>query len=103
MPSSASRSAIRGAPDGACRVIARCRMLTSATLILRPTSGRYGCCRHRVGPTHHRDRRISTAVKLSELLEAFQFVSAGHPDENGAYICRQSGRIYFVSSELGVL
>jgi hypothetical protein len=42
-------------------------------------------------------------VKLSELLEAFQFVSAGHPDENGAYICRQSGRIYFVSSELGVL
>jgi len=37
------------------------------------------------------------AVSFQELLEAFEFVSFGQPYEHGAYLCRQSGRIYLHS------
>ncbi len=37
---------------------------------------------------------------LSDLIEALEFVSASQYDEHQAYICRQSGRILFVSDNL---
>jgi len=40
------------------------------------------------------------AVSLSELLNAFEFVSASPFDEYQAYICRITGRIIFVSEDI---
>lgn len=39
----------------------------------------------------------STPIKLSELLDAFEFVSVSDLDEHQAYICKRTGRIIFVS------
>ena len=36
-------------------------------------------------------------IKLSELVDAFAFVSVSDFDEHQAYICKRSGRIIFVS------
>ena len=36
-------------------------------------------------------------VKYSELLGAFEFVSAGAPFEHSAYICADTGKIFWVS------
>ena len=33
-------------------------------------------------------------VSFTELSDAFQFVSAGHNEENQAYLCKESGKIY---------
>jgi len=33
-------------------------------------------------------------VRFEELSDAFQFVSAGHNEENKAYLCKESGKIY---------
>jgi hypothetical protein len=33
-------------------------------------------------------------VSFTELSDAVQFVSAGHNEENQAYLCKESGRIY---------
>lgn len=41
-------------------------------------------------------------VYLSELLDAFQWVSAGGASENAAYVSRESGRIYW-AGEIGDL
>lgn len=38
-----------------------------------------------------------TTVKLSDLLDAFIWVSAGSIGDNGAFICRETGRIYWTS------
>ena len=43
------------------------------------------------------------SVKFQEILEAFEFVSAGPPMEHTAYVCLETGRFYYVSSELGFL
>lgn len=40
----------------------------------------------------------SVSVRFSELLDAFEFVNAGMPLENQAYICTDTGTIYLVSS-----
>jgi len=40
---------------------------------------------------------MNTRVKLSELVEAFEWVSAVGPFENEAYVSRASGRIWLVS------
>ena len=34
------------------------------------------------------------SVRFEELSDAFQFVSAGHNEENKAYLCKESGKIY---------
>ena len=34
------------------------------------------------------------SVSFTELSDAFQFVRAGHNEENQAYLCKQSGKIY---------
>jgi hypothetical protein len=39
----------------------------------------------------------SAPVKLSELIDAFEFVSVSDLDEHQAYICKNTGRIIFVS------
>ena len=39
----------------------------------------------------------STPIKLSELVEAFEFVSVSELDEHQAYICKKTGRIIFLS------
>ena len=39
----------------------------------------------------------SAPVKLSELADAFEFVSVSDLDEHQAYICKRTGRIIFVS------
>jgi hypothetical protein len=39
-------------------------------------------------------------VKFEELSDAFQFVSFSHIDENRAYVCRASGRIYVQSDNV---
>ncbi len=39
----------------------------------------------------------STPIKLSDLIEAFEFVSVSDLDEHQAYICKRTGRIIFVS------
>jgi hypothetical protein len=36
-------------------------------------------------------------IKLSELVDAFEFVSVSDFDEHQAYICKRTGRIVFVS------
>jgi hypothetical protein len=41
---------------------------------------------------------VSTPVKLSELLDAFDWVSASGIFENQAYIHRESGKVYWSSS-----
>jgi hypothetical protein len=45
--------------------------------------------------------RSSKSVLFSELLNAFEFVGSGRPFENQAYICLETGNIYFVSSISG--
>lgn len=40
---------------------------------------------------------MTTPVRLSELLDAFEWVSAVGPFENLAYVCRQSGKVWLVS------
>jgi hypothetical protein len=40
---------------------------------------------------------MSTRVKLSELIDAFEWVSVVGPFENLAYLSRESGRIWLVS------
>jgi hypothetical protein len=40
--------------------------------------------------------RQLTTVDRSELLEAFEWVSANVPFENAAYICQRTGRIYWI-------
>jgi hypothetical protein len=40
---------------------------------------------------------MSTRVSFSELLDAFEWVSAVGPFENSAYVSRESGRIWLVS------
>jgi hypothetical protein len=42
------------------------------------------------------------AVKLDDLLEAFEFVSAGAPFEHAAYLCVETGVVHY-HSELGGL
>ncbi len=34
------------------------------------------------------------SVSFTELSDAFQFVRAGHNEENQAYLCKESGKIY---------
>jgi hypothetical protein len=43
---------------------------------------------------------LSAAVKFGELVDAFEFVSISDTDENHAYICRSTGRIFCVSDLL---
>lgn len=40
------------------------------------------------------------AIEYSVLRNAFEFVSSGSPSEQSAYICKDSGVIYWVSSTL---
>ncbi len=42
----------------------------------------------------------SAAVKLSELVDAVEFVSASSFVEGRAYICRKTGRIFWVSEDV---
>jgi hypothetical protein len=37
-------------------------------------------------------------VSLNDLLQAFEFISCGYGEENQAFICKQSGKIYWQSS-----
>lgn len=39
------------------------------------------------------------AVKLSDLEDAYEFVSAGVMFDNHAYVCRETGRIYWTSED----
>jgi len=48
------------------------------------------------------DEAESAAIKLSELVEAFEFVSVSELGEHQAYICRKTGRIYFVSENINI-
>jgi hypothetical protein len=41
--------------------------------------------------------RIPMPVSFTELSDAVQFVSAGHNEENQAYLCKTSGKIYYHS------
>lgn len=40
---------------------------------------------------------MTTRVRLAELLDAFEWVSAAGPFENEAYVSRQTGKIWLVS------
>jgi hypothetical protein len=40
---------------------------------------------------------MGMAVNFSELLEAFEFVSSGGGGENTAYLCKETGKIYWHS------
>jgi hypothetical protein len=42
--------------------------------------------------------KSNVSVTYSDLLEAFDWVSASAPGDNSAYICRATGRIYLASS-----
>jgi hypothetical protein len=42
--------------------------------------------------------KSKVSVTYSDLLDAFDWVSAGAPGENSAYICFDTGKIYFASS-----
>ncbi len=42
---------------------------------------------------------VNEPTKLTELVDAFEWVSAGELFENTAYVHRESGRIYLASSE----
>lgn len=44
----------------------------------------------------------SALIKLSELIDAFEFVSISDLDEHQAYICKRTGRIIFVSEGVGL-
>jgi hypothetical protein len=44
-----------------------------------------------------RQCEMSTRVSLSELLDAFEWVSTAGPFENVAYVSRESGKIWLVS------
>ena len=48
------------------------------------------------------DEAGSAAIKLSELVEALEFVSVSELEEHQAYICRKTGRIYFVSEHMDI-
>jgi hypothetical protein len=48
------------------------------------------------------DEAGSAAIKLSELVEAFDFVSVSEFEEHHAYICRKSGRIFFMSDDVEI-
>ena len=41
-------------------------------------------------------------VYLAELLDAFEWVSAGGAGQNAAYVSRESGRIYWASETGGL-
>ncbi|MDP2153181.1 MAG: UPF0158 family protein [Methylotenera sp.] len=41
-------------------------------------------------------------VDFAEIRNAFEFVSSGSPSQNCAYICKDTGAIYWTSSELGL-
>ena len=43
------------------------------------------------------EEQEAAPVKLSELVDAFEFVSVSDLDEHQAYICKRTGRIIFVS------
>jgi hypothetical protein len=43
---------------------------------------------------------VTVAVKFSELLDAFEFVSVAGPFDNRAYVDQITGKIYLVSDEL---
>jgi len=45
-------------------------------------------------------RRFRVAVPFDRILEAFEFVSFGPPEEHQAYLCLETGKIYW-HSELG--
>lgn len=40
------------------------------------------------------------SVKLDELIDAFEFVSAGGPEEHAAYVSLETGRIYWESDSV---
>ncbi|MEO8023322.1 hypothetical protein [Polaromonas sp.] len=40
---------------------------------------------------------MSTSVALADLVEAFDWASAAGPFENGAYVCRATGRIWLTT------
>ncbi len=42
----------------------------------------------------------SAPIALSELVDAYEFVSASYLDEHHAYICKRTGRIIFVAEGL---
>ena len=44
----------------------------------------------------------AAAVKLSELIEAFEFVSASDADEHLVYICKRTGQIISVADGLNL-
>ncbi|HEU0203594.1 MAG TPA: UPF0158 family protein [Burkholderiaceae bacterium] len=44
----------------------------------------------------------ATTVRFADLRDAFDFVSAGPPSENSAYIDRRSGKIFCVSSTVDI-
>ena len=44
----------------------------------------------------------AAAVKSSDLIEAFEFVSASDDDEHLAYICKKTGQIIFVANGLNL-
>lgn len=44
----------------------------------------------------------SVAIRLSDLIEAFEFVSSGDLFEHSAYICRKTGEIVFISEGLEI-
>jgi Uncharacterised protein family (UPF0158) len=43
------------------------------------------------------------AVTFSDLFDGFLFASTGAPYENDAYLCRESGRVYLHSEDIGDL
>lgn len=49
-----------------------------------------------------RSEAESAAIKLSELVDAFEFVSVSDLEEHHAYICRNTGKIFFVSDNSDV-
>jgi hypothetical protein len=43
----------------------------------------------------------SMPVNFNELLDAYQFISMAGPDQNEAFVCLQSGKVYWRSELLG--
>ena len=55
-----------------------------------------GVCREETLTEPDRTRNKHTMrVSLKDILEAFEFVSAGSTGENQAFLCRQSGKVYW--------
>jgi hypothetical protein len=42
----------------------------------------------------------SSPIRLTDLIEAFEFVSVSQLDEHQAYVCKETGRIIFVSEAI---